>query len=316
MDVRIKNFAVLFAIFFLSISSLAFSGLSTSRAMSMQNDIMNLFVSEAAANILSALASVALYTIQALLPLLPFLVFSAIGFFLILYLNADYKILSAALVCVALLSFLVKPSLAILLAALGFLPSLLIKKTFEPRSTALKSVNAFVSSCLRWLNIFVVAGLFFAIYATPDYDKIAEQQMLQSMNSFIPDLGKLQQYQTEQAKEFVDQAYTGLRLAGDVEYANLSLALQTECSPAKDAIYKGIENYKNAIISQLGGGGTEIGAEQLTEQVIKATPALSAVFKALPLLTAVSLLFLLELLKPFLVLLAGAAFLLLSRIKQ
>lgn len=316
MDVRIKNFAVLFAVFFLSITTLAFSGLSVSKAISAQNDVMNLFVSSAATDILSAIIASIIYTLQMLLPLLPFLVFSAIGFFLILYLNADYKSLLAALVCVALLSFLVKPSLAILLAALGFLPSLLIKKTFEPRSTALKSVNAFVSSCLRWLNIFVVFGLFLAVYAIPNYEKIAEQQMLQSMSTFMPDLGKLQQYQTEQAKEFVDQAYTGLRLAGDAEYANLSLALQTECSPAKDAIYSGIESYKNAIISQLGGGGTEIGAEQLTEQVIKATPALSAVFKALPLLAAVSLFFLLELLKPFLVLLAGAAFLLLSRIKQ
>lgn len=316
MDVQIKNFVLLFTIFFLSMIALVFSGLSVSRALTAQNDVMNLFVLEAGKNIVSAIVAAAFYILQTLLPLLPFLILASIGFFLILYLQTDYKILLAALASVIILSFAIKPSLAVLLAAAGFLPSLLIKKTFEPRPTALKSVNAFVSSCLRWLNIFIVAGLFFVIYAIPDYDKIAEQQMLQSMNSFIPDFGKLQQYQTQQVKDFVNQAAVGLKLAGDAEYAALSQSIQTECTPAKSAIYQGIDNYKNAIISQLESGGTEIGAEQLTQQVIKATPALSAIFKALPLIAAVSLLFLLELLKPFLALLVGAVFLILSRVKQ
>ncbi len=304
---------LVFALFFLAIASLMLSGLSISRAISMQNEVIAVFMkSLQSSNALSAVADSGIFILQnAALPLLPFLAFSTLGFVAVLFFKIETKKLAVSLAAVAacaLVAMLVLgQSPAFLIIALGYF-ALLLPIEFEERKTAFKTGFVFASSMLRYLNVAVAVAVLIALLIMPDFDKVAEQEMISSINILLPDMGELQQAQNEVAKTFVNQASSDVKNIIDNNYNVLSSDKQAQCSDFKNTVNSEIEDRRTQLLAQLQSGNTSVGTEQLAQEVFSKISIFSAMSKVLPLIAVVSLLFLLELLKPLLALLGGAAY--------
>jgi len=303
---------LIFGLFTLAVASLAFSGLSAGGAVSMQNELMAVFLKSVQSSIAAAMADSAFFILQKIiLPLLPFLVFSALGFSAVLWFKPDTKKLAAALAasaaCVLALSLVLNVTPAILIISLGYF-ALLLPIEFEERKTSFKTGYAFASYMFRYLNIAVAAAVFVAIVAMPDFDKNAEQQMISSINVLLPDMGQLQQAQNDAASSFVTQASASVNNIVDSEYSLLATGKQMECSQFKDNVKTGVESYKSQLLSQFRSGNASIGTEQLAKDIFSKVGMFSAMAKAIPLIAVLSILALLEFLKPLLALLGGAVY--------
>jgi len=315
MEIDKKTFlplVLIFALFFSAVASLMFTGLSAGDAVSMQNELIAVFLKSIQSSIVAAIADSAFFILQKIiLPLLPFLLLSALGFSAVLWFKPGTKKLAAALAasaaCVLALSFVLNITPAILIISLGYF-ALLLPIEFEERKTSFRTGYAFVSYIFRYLNIAVAAAVFVAILAMPDFDKSAEQQMISSINALLPDIGQLQQAQNDAASSFITQASASVNNIVDAEYAALPGGNRSYCSGFKSGINSGIDSYKSQLLSQLQSGNASIGTEQLAKDVFSKVGVFSAIAKALPLIAALSLLALLELIKPLLALAGAAAY--------
>lgn len=320
MEIDKKTFfpqALIFGLFTLAVLSLAFSGLSAGSAVSMQNGLIAVFLKSVQSSVVAALADSVFFILQNIvLPLLPFLLLSTLGFSAVLWFKTDTKKLAAALVasaaCVLALSLVLNITPAILIISLGYF-ALLLPIEFEERKTSFRTGYAFVSYIFRYLNLAVAVAVFAAILAMPDFDKSAEQQMVSSINVLLPDIGQLQQAQNEVASSFITQASASVNNIVETNYAALPGSNQTYCSGFKDSINSGIDSYKSQLLSQLQSGNSSIGTEQLAQEVFSKVGVFSAIAKATPLIAALSLLALLELIKPLLALAGGAVYSLLDK---
>lgn len=320
MEIDKKAFlpAILFfALFLLAAASLMVSGLSAGNAISVQNGLIAVFLKSAQSSIVAAAADSALFILQnAILPLLPFLIFSALGFSAVLWFKPGTKKLAAALVasaaCVLALSLALNVTPAVLIISLGYF-ALLLPIEFEERKTGFRTGFAFASYMFRYLNIAVAAAVFVAILAMPDFDRSAEQQMISSISTMLPDIGQLQQAQNSVASSFISQASSSVNNIVETNYAALPSANQSYCSGFKSGINSGVDSYKSRLLSQLQGGNASIGTEQLAQNVFSKVGVFSAIAKATPLIAALSILALLELIRPLLALAGGAVYSLLNK---
>lgn len=320
MEIDKKTFlplVLIFGLFTLAVISLAFSGLSAGNAVSMQNGLIAVFLKSAQSSIVVAIADSVFFILQnIILPLLPFLLLSALGFSAVLWFKPDTKKLAAALAAsaasVLALSLVLNITPAILIISLGYF-ALLLPVEFEERKTSFKTGYAFVSYMFRYLNIAVAVAVFAAILAMQDFDRSAEQQMISGISIMLPDIGQLQQAQNDVASSFITQASASVNNIVDNEYSLLAAGKQIECSQFKDNVKTGVDSYKSQLLSQLQAGNSSIGTEQLAQDVFSKVGVFSAIAKATPLIAALSLLALLELIKPLLALLGGAVYSLLNR---
>lgn len=297
------------ALFILSALSLSFSGLSIIKSIEFQNSLTGIFLQEVQqATVLSAVLVTAIYIIKSsILPLLPFLFLAGVAFVLCMHFKPKIKFLLPILLAIFIISLLVKPSIVMAAICLGFLPVILVSKTFEERKSAFKTAKAFTSSCLRWLNIFAVIGLFLGIYYMPNYEQIGQQQMETTISSFIPtDMSQIQ-------TGFMSQISSGFTSSINEEWSKLPLETKTKCASAKDAMLKGIENYG---VEQEGAVGQESALQQgpsLQQGIMSAIPIFSVFSKMLPLTTAIALFVLLEILRPFIAIVIGFGYYLLTK---
>lgn len=308
---------LIFALFTLAMASLAFSGLSAGEAVLMQNGLIAVFLKSAQISIIAAIADSAFFIMRnIILPLLPFLALSALGFSAVLWFKPDTKKLAAALAasagCALALSLVLGVTPAILIISLGYF-ALLMPIEFEERKTGFRTGYAFVSCAFRYLNIAVAVAVFAAILMMPDFDRSAEQQMISGVGALLPDIGQLQQAQNEAASSFINQASASVKNIVDSEYSSLAADKQAECSRFKDNVNAGVDSYKSQLLSQMQTGNASIGTEQLAQEVFSKVGVFSAIAKATPLIAALSLLALLELLKPLLALAGGAVYSLAAR---
>lgn len=304
--------ALISGTFALAVASLAFSGLSAGNAVSMQNELTGVFLKSAQSSVVAAIADSAVFILQKIiLPLSPFLVLSALGFSAVLWFKPDTKKLAAALAAsaafVLAISFALNITPALLIISLGYF-ALLLPIEFEERKTGFKTGFAFASYMFRYLNIAVAVAVFAAISAMPDFDKSAEQQMVSGVAALLPNINQLQQAQSEAAIKFIDQASGSVKNIVDNEYFAMGADAQAACSRYRDSVKSGVESYRTDLMARLQDGNADIGTEQLAQEVFSKVGIFSAMAKALPLITALSLLALLELLKPAIALIGGAAY--------
>lgn len=294
MDRRLV-LGVIAALFIFSGLALSFSGLSIIKSIWLQNSLMEIFMQEVQqATVFSAIVTTAIYVIKSILPLLPFLFLAGAGFVLCMHFKPKIKFLLPILLAVFIINLLIKPSIVMAAVCLGFLPVILVSKTFEERKSVFKTAKGFTSSCLRWLNIFVVIGLFLAIYYMPNYEQIGQQQMETTIGSFIPtDISQIQIGLMSQ----VGSAFTS---SINEEWSKLSLETRTKCASAKDAMLKGIENYN----VQQEGAPLQQGPS-LQQGIMSAIPIFSVFAKMLPLTTAIAAFVLLEILRPLIAIVIG-----------
>lgn len=309
--------ALIFVAFVFAATSVAFSGLSAGKAVSMQNELISVFLKSLQYSIIAAIADSAFFILQnIILPLLPFLILSALGFSAALRFKPDAKKLAAALAAAAAsvlaVSFVLNVTPALLIVSLGYF-ALLLPIEFEERKTSFRTGYAFVSCMLRYLNIAVAVAVFAAILTMPDFDKAAEQQMISGVTALLPDMGQLQQAQNDVASSFINQASASVKNIVDNEYSSLPSGKQTECSQFKDNVKIDVNTYRTQLLSQLQSGNSSIGTEQLAKDVFSKVSLFSAMAKATPLIAALSLLALLEFLKPAFAMIGGAVYSLAAR---
>ncbi len=303
---------LVFLLFALAITSLAFSGLSVNRALSMENDVTGVFLKSAQTSIAAAIFDSGVFILQnAVIPMLPFLVFSALGFFAILFFRVEAKKLAVASAAVLALTaayvLALAQSPALMIIPLGFIVPILPLE-FEERRSAFRTGYAFVSRMIHYLNIFLALAIFTAIFILPDFDKVAEEQMISSVGALLPDAGQLQQAQSGIASNFINQASASVKNIIDNEYSSLPSGKQTECSQFKDSVKIDVESYRTQLITQLQSGNSSIGTEQLAKDVFSKISLFSAIAKALPLIAALALFALLELIKPLFAAIGGIAY--------
>jgi len=315
MKINKKTFLpplLIFALFFSAVASLAFSGLSAGEAVSMQNGLIAVFLKSAQTSIAAAMADSAIFVLQnIILPLLPFLLLSALGFSAVLRFKPGTKKLAAALAasaaCALAMSLVLGVTPAILIISLGYF-ALLLPIEFEERKTGFMTGYAFVSYMFRYLNIAVAVAVFAAILMVPDFDKAAERQMISGVGALLPDIGQLQQAQNDAASSFINEASASVNNIVETNYAALPESNRSYCAGFKGSINSGVDSYKSQLLSQLQTGNASIGTEQLAQEVFSKVGVFSAIAKATPLIAALSLLALLELIKPLLALAGGAAY--------
>lgn len=308
---------LIFALFFSATASLLFTGLSVNKAVSMQNDITAIFLKSIQSSVVAAIFDSVVYVLQnAVLPLLPFVLFSTLGFLAVLFFRIETKKLALALAgvfaSVLILAFVLGQNPALLIIPLGYF-ALLLPIEFEERKTAFRTGYAFVSYMLRFLGMAAAIAVFIAILMMPDFDKAAEQQMISSVAAMLPDINQLQQAQADVASSFISKASFDVKNIVDNEYSALTAAKQAECSQFKDSVKSEVDSYKSEILSQMQAGNASIGTEQLAQQVFSKIGIFSATAKATPLIAAISLFVLLEFLKPFFAMFGGAVYSLLNR---
>lgn len=294
---------LIFSLFFIGIISLIFSGLTITKAIIFQNEITSIFLTGLQTDVLTALIDVTFYILSNIvLPLLPFLIFSVAGVLSLLYFSPTNKELLIILTAVLFLSLLIKPSVVIGIICLGFF--ILIPIEFEEKKSFFKTARHMVSKSIRYFNISIAVALFFGIFLLPNFEKVSEEQMLNSINTMLPDIQELQEVQTSIAKGFIEQAYTDVNTIVDNEYVKLSQDVQTECVGLRDNIKTEVDNYKNSVFTQLETG-EKLGAEETAKEVFSKIGMFSAISKSIPLTSAISIFFLLEFLKPLLALIGG-----------
>lgn len=309
--------ALIFGAFAFAATSIAFSGLSAGKAISIQNELVSVFLKSLQSSVVAAIAASALFVLQnIILPLLPFLMLSALGFSAVLWFRPGTKELTAVLAAVAAsvlaVSFVLNITPALLIVPLGYF-ALLLPIEFEERKTSFRTGYSFVSCMLRYLNIAVAIAVFAAILTMPDFDKAAEREMISGVTALLPDMGQLQQAQGEVASSFINQASASVKNIVDSEYSTLAADKQPACSQFKDNVKADVDAYRAQLITQLQSGNSSIGTEQLAKDVFSKVSMFSAMAKAIPLIAALSLLALLEFLKPFFALVGGAAYSMLNR---
>ncbi len=291
MDKQKTSLVVIFALFFSAVLVLIFSGLSLAKAISLQNDLSILFFQELQSKeIFAAIVSSLLFTLQNTLPLLPFVVFSSLGFLSILYFKPDTKYLVVVLTAVLISSILVKFSIALAIICLGFFPSALLLKNIEERKTAFKTASYFISSCIRWQNIFIAIAVFAGIFLMPNFEAVAQQGMLSSISALLPQ--DLQAAQTQAVTTLISQYTLSAKNIVDNEYFKAGSPQQ--CEDFRSSVKSSLDSYKAQATAQI---------ENATAQQQLELPQfgfLSAFTKTVPLTSAIAILFLLELLKPIL----------------
>ncbi len=320
MNIDKKTFLpplLIFALFFSALASLMLSGLSVSKAVAMQNDVTSIFLkSIQSSNAITAIADSGIFVLQnAVLPLLPFLLFSSLGFLAVLFFRVGTKKLAASLagVFVSVLALVFAgQNPALLIIPLGYF-ALLLPIEFGEKKTNFKTGYAFSSFMLRFLNIAVAIAVFAAVFTMPNFDNVAEQQMISGAAALLPDINELQQAQNAIASDFINQASASVKNIVSNEYSALTEEKRTQCSEFNKAINSEIDSYKSQILSQLQAGNASIGTEQLAKDVFSKVGIFSAMAKALPLTAALSLFILLEMLKPLLGLIGGAVYSLAAR---
>lgn len=292
------SIVLIFTFFFFAVLTLIFSGLSFAKAISLQNDVSILFFQELQSKeIFSAVISSTSFILQsAILPLLPFLIFSSIGFLSVLYFRPDVKYLLAALTAVLIASIMVKFSPVIAIICLGYFPSVILLKNMEEKKTAFKTSSSFISSCLRWQNIFVAIAVFLGIFLMPNFDSIAQQGMLSSIRGLLPQ--DLQAAQTEAIKTLVEQNIDNAKTILNSEYIKTGASQQ--CEDFNNNVQSALDNYKTQMVAQMENATAQVDISQLPQ-----IGFLSVFAKTIPFTSAIAIFFLLELLKPLSAALAG-----------
>ncbi len=315
MTPNIKGIApplMIFALLAAAIASLMLSGLSVEKALSVQNGAAALFLNSLQAGAMNAAVDAAVFVVQgAILPLLPFFALSVICFVSVLWLKPGIKMIAVSL---AMLSAFV---LAMVLA-LGASPALfivmfgyfalLLPSELDERKTKFRVGYAFSSSMLRYVNLAAAAAIFAAILLLPNLEKVAGQQMVSGAVSFLPDENQMQSAQNDFASALAGQTSSAMKNIIDSEYYAIPENKQTACSGFRDRLKSGADAYGTSLLSQLSAGNSSAGAGHLAQEALSGTGVFSMMANALPFVAALSLLALLELLKPFLAALGGAIY--------
>jgi len=284
--------------FLIAILYLAYSGLTISKAITLQNEVIASFMTSLSEKdvLFALLDSLKIIFYQAILPLLPFLFLAGFGFLVIFLLRekTNIKFLIGIQILFLLLAFVLTRLIAIVFVYIGiFVASLFLIRLSEEKKTNFSTGNSIASKGLGWINIFLALGFFLSLYINfQAYQQIVVQENMNLVKGFIPDTEQLQEAQLEILNNTADNIK--LTMANKCQEA----VNQTGCMAFYEIFADEIESYKQQTAEQLKA--QEGTTDELVEEYIqKSFPMMEQITKATPLFLAVTLFALLEILKPF-----------------
>jgi hypothetical protein len=292
----IPNVAIFAAILYL----IYLSGLSVSRAVDIQNQATMNFMSALTNEdiLLAIFETLKFILIQAVLPILPFLLLGISGVIVLMATRTKlnmkvFFILEAALlaVSVALSGF----SVVVIFICVGFAAiSIYTVKSFEEQKSHFQTAQNMAWKSNDWLNIAIALGFFLAIYLNfPAYQQSFLNSNMNMIRNFMPDNSKIEDAQVQLINGTIDGIKASF--AGQCNQADPQVSLL--CQSVYDSISRNLDAYKENATRQVIT--QKISNEELQKYVMDSFPAMGQVIKAMPLILALSVFAFLEVLKPF-----------------
>lgn len=305
----IRNSFVPNIVFLLAVLYLLYSGLSITRAIALQNDVIVSFMkSLSEKDILFAIfETLKIVFVQAALPLLPFLFLISFGFLLLFALKESMNskvFIGLQILFLAIALAIANFSLVIFFVCIGILmASISLLRFFEPEKTNFSTGNSLTSKGLNWINILIATGLFLSMYANfQSYQQTLLQSNMDLIKSFVPDADQVQKLQIELVNKTIDD----IKLSITQKCQQNETLAREQCKAAYDAVLADIENYKKNVTEQVST--QKVSDEQLQVYIMKSFPIIEQTVKAAPLFLALAFFALLEVLKPFISIAFGAIY--------
>lgn len=300
----------------LSVLYLHYSPLTISKAITSQTEVVSTFMNTLSEqDVLVAVVNSFQYIfVQLILPLFPFLLLLSFGFLILFLLreNIEFGVFSILQILFLFLTiFLTNFSIPMALTYIGILIASLVSfKTFEAKKTDFSTANSLVSSTIRWVNIFLVVGLFLALYLNfHSYEGLIIEKNMELISGFISteDLQSVQSQLVNQTVDSLEQSIT-------TQYQQIPQETREQCRALHDAMLVGLENYKGQIAEQVSK--TEGQELETIESLVTSVPIMNQFVKASPLILALVFLSLLEFLKPFVALGFAVAYSLVKKLSK
>ncbi|NOZ81641.1 MAG: hypothetical protein GXO63_00615 [Candidatus Micrarchaeota archaeon] len=300
------RFFVLFAVFFAANVSLILSGLNMVKAIELQNGLTKVFFENLKTDPISPVVSSVIFVFsEVVLPLLPFLALSVLSVVLVLRFVPSNTEIAAAVIMAAVLAFIFKPTVAMLLVSLGFLA--LIPITVE-ESKPFRTGYSAASSFLRYFSLFLCAAVFFGMITMPNFTEVAKEKLLEGIKLILPTSEEISSLQTEVAKSYIEKGANDVKNIVEMNFASLDDEKKQACSGFKESVISGIDEYKSGLTENL-----QTLPETVSDKLVSQLGIFTAIANSTPILSAISFFFLLELLRPVISALGGLLNLVIGR---
>ncbi|HKZ45461.1 MAG TPA: hypothetical protein VJ343_02035 [archaeon] len=294
-------------LFFVAVFYLLFSGLSITKAISVQNETTILFMKTLSEKdiLFTVIEVLKLIIVKIVLPLLPFLLLISFGFLLVFVLKEkiDSKLfIGLQIAMIALMAAFTGLSVIILFISIGILAtSISILRFFDSEKSRFSTGTSLGYRALGWMNILFAVGLFFAMYLNFSlYEQSFTQANMDLLKSFMPDQDQLQKLSLDMVNRTIDGIQSGISQRCE----QVDPLIKAQCQAAYATVLADIESYRENITKQ--ASEQNISDEQLNIYIIKEFPIFEQIIKAMPLFLALAFFAMLEVLKPLIALLLGA----------
>ena len=295
---KIALISVLPAILFFSgIVFVAYSSLTMSKVISVQNEVFALFFQELGkTDILSALITTFEYFFtEVLWIVLIFLVLITLGFLVYLYYfqKVNFKVVVISqVVMVILVLVLTDFSITMFVTSLSLLiGTMWMHKTFEPGKKVFSTGYDAIASRIGMMGIFLAVGILLSLLVNMES---YEQEMLESnmnlIKNFMPDMSGAKQAQKDQIGDLTE----GFKYALSERYDSLPEDTKAECSVLYQGLTQSLDIYKEQSFQQIDE--QELAVSE--EQILQIFPLFGLIIKATPIIIAISAYALLAILTP------------------
>lgn len=309
-----KIYALIPNIFiFLAAFALFFSGLSLEKAIYLESQAFSKFLKDLSQNFFYALFElVETIFYEAVIPLLPFLCLSAIGFSsILLFKEIDFSFLMLIQAIFFAIFLLINLSLISVFVYLGMIAGTLSIKNLKREISFSSGIS--IKNSLKWISTFVSIGFFLTLQLNlENYHQAIYKSNMDFIKTFVPDVESLIEFQTTQASSFINQTTEGIKNALSDAYSKLDLTQRQTCNAMYTALVSAVDTYKEEANKKLQEEvkDSDRRIEEYVEQVIP----FDQLIKLTPLLLAILLFTLLEIIRPFLSIFFGLIFSLVGKL--
>jgi hypothetical protein len=270
---------------------LLFSGLSIRKAIVLQVDVIDVFWrSLIEVDVVEALMrTIEFLTREVVVPLLAFLALATAGFLSLWFVKERMSRVAfwiSLVAFVVLAIFLSNFNTFILIVGIGMIvTSFYTLHMFEVRKTLSSTTRALTSGALKVVNCFLALALFLTLYLRlPVYESLLLETNLEMVWTFLP----VEQVGTV-ISGFAVQSAEALKESITQQYQQVPSPFREQCEPVYNAVILGIEEYAQQV--QVANVTTQV------EEIVKGLPFMNQLVKVSPLVLAIPLFGLVEILK-------------------
>lgn len=316
MNAKTFSISIIPAILFtVGIIFFAYSPLTMTKAINVQNQVFVLFFDQLkSVDLLTALSvSFEYFFVNVLWVVIIFLLLESSGFLVYLYYlkNVDIRAVVASQV-VMILSVLTVTnfSITMFLISLSLLVGTLwMHKSFEPEKKVFSTGYNVITSKIGLLSIFLAIGILLSLTINMGkYEKEMQQTNMDLIKNFMPDMSEAKDAQKKQVTQLAD----GLKYVVDERYNYLPEENKSACSSFYQGLNQSLDNYKEQMSNKIDNGNITFSEQDL----LQAFPLFNLIVKATPVIIAISAYALLAVLTPVMGFFGGAVYSLVKHDKE